>query len=82
MSASWSAAGELAGAAVEAPDFGEGAGGDVVGGVGFVVDSCGGLKECEQAGFDFNGTLVGGLVEVGEFAVVAVDGELGFELVD
>ncbi len=75
-------AGDSSRAAGEAPGGREGAGGDVVGPRGSVVENAGGFQECEQIGLDGDRPEVGRGVEAADFGVVPVDTEAGFEGAD
>lgn len=74
--------GDVLGAFDEAPGFGEGAAGDVVGALSLLGQRHGLLEEGEEAGFDGERGEVGGGVQEADFGVGAVDGHLGFEGLD
>jgi hypothetical protein len=75
-------AGHLAGPAIEAPEFTEWAGCDVVSALGVAMNLGSAPKQREQARLDDNRLVVSRLVELADFARVAKDGELRFEFID
>ena len=74
--------GDALGASEESPGDRQGASGDIVSSAGRFAERHRPFQKPEKAGLDDDRSQVGRGVELADFGVIAVHGELGFELFD